>query len=159
MQVEDSSAKVACEQVDSAKLSTLGRNPARHNGFGLACGPEGTTETRQNTRQPLTVKLKRVRRATVGGWNNVSARKAGGFIAELRGGVCLQRCGVRIVSAAWVGRMTAFRIRSKLVDGRIHSNIFGMTAHARLVESSGRGRLPAARPPLRRIRGGPTSSS
>ncbi len=53
--------------------------------FGLTCGPESATGTRQNARQPPTVKLARVRRATVGGDRSTDERKASRFKPELCG--------------------------------------------------------------------------
>ena len=58
------------------------------NGFGLTCGPESTTETCQVARQPPTVKLSRVRRATVGGDKSTDERKAARFKPELAMPVC-----------------------------------------------------------------------
>jgi len=55
---------------------------ASSNGLTITCGPESTKEASQVARQPATVKLKRVRRATVGGNNDMKEGKAGKFIAE-----------------------------------------------------------------------------
>lgn len=49
------------------------------NGYGLTCGPQSTTNARQKARQPRTVQLARVRRATVGGDESTKATKAGKF--------------------------------------------------------------------------------
>ena len=56
---------------------------ARHNGCGLTRGPDNSTTTHQDERQPRAVKLMRVRRATARGSHNISARKAVGFSPEL----------------------------------------------------------------------------
>ena len=44
--------------------------------------PNNITKRHQDARQPPTVKLKRVRRATVGGGYSLDAGKSGKFIAE-----------------------------------------------------------------------------
>jgi len=56
----------------------------RITAFGLTRGPDNNTITYHDERQPRAVKLARVRRATARGSNNVEARKADKFIAELR---------------------------------------------------------------------------
>ena len=58
---------------------------ARHKGLCITRSPDSNTITHQEERQPRTVKLMRVRRATARGSNDPSADKAGGFMHELAG--------------------------------------------------------------------------
>jgi hypothetical protein len=53
--------------------------------LAITCGPNSNAKVPQVARQPPTVKLARVLRATVGGSDDLNARKADKFIALLAG--------------------------------------------------------------------------